>query len=256
MNRPAAAALSLMIAVPSLAAISREELKKALDANPDLVLESLKKAKKSSVFELVLDAQKEYQQEKAKEEELREKQDFEKSFADPLKPVVDAKTRIRGDEKAPVTIVEYSDFQCPFCSRGFQTVEEVRRKYGAKIRFVFKHLPLTNMHPEAMAAAQWMEALALQSPEKAWIFHDKMFSNQNKLGDAFYRETAKELGLNVEKAAKDKDGRAVQDKIEADIKEAKGFGFSGTPGFLVNGIPIRGAYPAAHFDTIIERLKI
>jgi len=256
MNRSIASLLSLLVAVPSMAAVSRADLKKALDENPDLIIEALKKSDKAAFFGFIVEAQKDYQKERAKEEEAKEKEEFEKSFTNPLKPAVDSKTRVRGDEKAPLTLVEYSDFQCPYCSRGYKTVEDLRKKHGAKIRFVFKHLPLSNMHPMAMPAAQWMEAVAAQSPEKAWLFHDKMFENQEKLSEDFFRKTIKDLGLNVEKAAKEKDSKAVQDKIEADMNEARAFGFSGTPGFLLNGIPVRGAYPASHFDKIIERLKI
>jgi protein-disulfide isomerase len=87
-----------------------------------------------------------------------------------------------------------------------------------------------------MPAAAWMEAIGLQSAEKAWLFHDKMFENQDKLGEEFFKKTAKELGADVEKAAKDAASQPIQDKIDADMKEAREFGFSGTPGFLINEI--------------------
>jgi len=256
MNRSAACLLSVILASPAAAAISREDLKKALAANPDLVLEALKNSKKSDFFEFIIESQKEYQMAKMKEEEAQEKAAYEKAFLNPYKPVIDAKALVRGDEKAPITIVEYSDFQCPFCTRGSQTMEEVRKKYGAKVRLVFKHEPTNQRHPEAIPAALWMEAVALQSREKAWLFHDKLFANQDKLGDEFYRKAVKEFGLDVAKAAKDKDSAAVKEKIAADVRESKEFGFQGTPGFLVNGIPLRGAYPIAEFDKIIERLKL
>lgn len=256
MIRAAACLLSVLIAAPALAAVSREDLKKALVANPDLVLEALKNSKKSDFFEFIIESQKEYQQQKMKEEEALEKAAYEKAFANPYKPVVDDKAHIRGDVKAPVTIVEYSDFQCPFCTRGSKTMEEVRKKYGSKVRLVFKHEPTNQRHPEAYPAASWMEAVALQSREKAWLFHDKLFENQDKLGDEFYRKTVKELGLDVAKAAKDRESAAVKERIAADVKESHEFGFRGTPGFLVNGVPLRGAYPIADFDKIIERLKL
>ena len=256
MNRLAAAALSLLIASPSFAAMSREDLQKALDKNPDLVLEALKKADKAAFFEYVMDAQHDYQAKKQAEEEAKEKKELEAAFKNPLKPDIDAKTRIRGDKNAPITIVEYSDFQCPYCQRGFQTVESVIAKYGPKVRFVYKHLPLVAIHPNALPTAKWLEAVAMQSPDKSWIFHDIMFKNQSSLNEDFYKKTVKDLGLNVEKAAKDAQSQAVADKIEADTKEAKEFGFTGTPGFLINGIPLRGAYPPEEFDKIIKRLGV
>lgn len=256
MNRLAAAAASFLIAAPALAAISRDDLKKALDANPDLVIGALKKADKAAFFDLVVDAQKEYQEKRAQEEEERSKKEMEDAFKHPLKPLIDAKTRVRGIKSAPITIVEYSDFQCPYCGRGFQVVEQVRQKYGEKVRFVYKHLPLSSMHPMALPAAKWQEAVALQSIEKAWLFHDTMFKNQGSLSEDFFKKTVKDMGLDVDQAAKDAQSQAVADKIEADSKEAKEFGFTGTPGFLVNGIPLRGAYPPEEFDKIIKRLGV
>lgn len=249
-----AAALAAVLAAPAFAAVpTREELKQALDKNPDLVLQALKKTDKAAFFQLVIEAQNEFRQKQAELEARKEAEERENAFKNPLKPAIDSKTRIRGDKNAPLTLVEYSDFECPYCGRGYQTVEALRKKYGGKIRFVFKHLPLTNIHPKAMPAAQWMEAISLQSQEKAWEFHDKLFENQDKLGDEFFKETAKAIGVDVAKAEKDLNSKAVTDKIEADIKEAKGFKFDGTPGFIMNGVPLRGAYPPEAFEPIVSR---
>lgn len=256
MKRFAAAALSLAIASPALAAVSRADLQKALNDNPDLVLEALKKTDKAAFFEYVMDARHDYQEKKQAEEEEKEKAELEEAFKNPYKPEIDENTRIRGDKNAPITIVEYSDFQCPYCGRGFQVMEQVRAKYGAKMRFIYKNLPLVAIHPHALPTAKWFEAVSLQSPEKAWLFHDIMFKNQESLSEDFYKKTVKSLGLDVAKAAKDAQSQAVADKIEADTKEAKEFGFTGTPGFLINGIPLRGAYPPEEFDKIIKRLGV
>ncbi|MFI5362399.1 MAG: DsbA family protein [Elusimicrobiota bacterium] len=257
-NRLAAAALALLIAPPSFAAISREDLQAALEANPDLVLAALKKIDKKEFFAYVREAQRDYDADQRAEKAEKDKQEREDSFKNPLQPQIDASTRIRGDKSAPVTIVEYSDFQCPVCGRGFQVVEQVRQKYGAKVRFIYKHLPLVHLHPMAMPAAQWQEAVALQSPEKAWDFHDAMFKNQGALSEDFFKKTVADLGLDAEKAAKDAQSRAVAGKIAADAAEAQKFGFNGTPGFLVNGVPIRGLSrnPGAPFDEIIARLGV
>jgi protein-disulfide isomerase len=263
MIRLVCAALSVLLALPA-AALTREELQKALEANPDLVLSAIKKADKAAFFEHVMESQRDYQTKKAQEEEAKEKSELEASFKNPYKPAIDDKTRIRGDKNAPITIVEYADYQCPYCGvrspngglGGYGTAEEVRKKYGAKVRFIFKHLPLVAIHPMALPTAKWVEAVAIQSPDKAWVFHDKMFQNQNQLNEEFFRKTVKELGLDVQKAAADVGSQAVADKIETDTKEAKGFGFTGTPGFLINGIPLRGAYPPEEFDKIITRLGV
>jgi protein-disulfide isomerase len=126
------------------------------------------------------------------------------------------------------------------------------------MRFIYKHLPLVHMHPMAMPAAQWQEAVAMQSPEKAWAFHDAMFKNQGALSEDFFKKTVEGLGLDAAKAAKDSQSQAVADKIELDSSEAGNFGFKGTPGFLVNGIPVRGLSrnPTGPFDEIIARLGV
>ena len=258
LNRLAIAAVSLLTALPSFAAISREDLQAALDANPDLVLAALKKADKTAVFEYLKDVQRESQMKERVEKAAKDKADTEEAFKNPDKPEIVANTRIRGDKNAPITIVEYSDFQCPVCGRGFQVVEQVRMKYGAKVRFIYKHLPLVHLHPMAMPAAQWQEAVAIQSPDKAWDFHDAMFKNQGSLSEDFFKKTVESLGLDAAKAAKDAESQAVAEKIDADSAEAEKFGFKGTPGFLINGVPLRGLNrnPEGSFDEIIARLGV
>lgn len=251
--RVSALLLCALIAAPAGAAISREDLKKALDANPDLVLGALKKADKMKFFEFIVESQQEYQKNKAKLEAQREEEEREKAIKNPLKPEVGANARTRGNEKAPILIVEYSDFQCPYCGQGYKNLEQLRKTHGDRMRVVFKNFPLS-FHPMAMPAAQWFEALALQSPEKAWAFHDSLFENQNKLGEDYFKALTKDLGLDVAKAAKDAKSDKVKDKIEADIQEAKKFGIEGTPAYLINGVPLRGAYPVEAFEEIIAKV--
>ncbi|MDD5656512.1 MAG: thioredoxin domain-containing protein [Elusimicrobia bacterium] len=235
------------------AELSRDELKKALQANPDLVLDVLRQNKKA-FFEVVTQAAQEEQTRRQKEQEEAQTKELDERIKNPFKPAVTNKSLVRGNRKAKLTLVEYSDFQCPYCSRGYETVEALRKKYGDKLRVVFKNKPLP-FHPQAMPAAQWLVAASLQSQEKAWAFHDQLFQNQAKLGDAFFKEAAKSAGLDVAKLEKDAQSQAVKDAIEADIKEATDFGFEGTPGFLINGVPVRGAYPIEHFDMIIQKLE-
>lgn len=253
MRRPAILAVIFCLAAAAAAAeISREDLKAALKKNPEVLIEALKDNRKA-LFEVVSQAAQEEQEHRQKEQELAAQKEVEDAIKNPLKPEIGAKTRIRGNKDAKITLIEYSDFQCPYCARGFRTVEELRKRHGKDLRFIYKHMPLS-FHPEAMPAARWLEAVALQSPEKSWAFHDKLFENQDKLGEAYYKQVVKELGLDVEKAEKDSKSDAVAQKIEADINEAKKFGMSGTPGFLVNGVPVRGAYPLEHFEDIIAKV--
>ncbi len=233
--------------------LSHDDVKKVLDAHPELILDVLRSNKKD-FFEIVQQAAQEERGRQQREQQESEAKDIDEHIKNPYLPVITKKSHARGNAKAKYTLVEYSDFQCPYCTRGYQTVETLRKKYGNDMREVFKNKPLP-MHPQAMPAAQWFEAARLQSPDKAWAFHDILFQNQDKLGEPFYRETAKVLGLDADKLATDAASQAVKDAIAADIKEAEGFKFDGTPGFLLNGVPIRGAYPVEHFDGIIQKLK-
>lgn len=232
--------------------ITGAELKKALQDNPGVLVEAIT-ANRKAIFDILSQVGMEEQARMQKEAAEAEKKAFEESFKNPLIPAIDDKTRIRGEKKAKYTLVEYSDFQCPYCVRGYQTVEDLRKKYGKDLRVIFKNLPLP-FHPMAMPAAQWMEAVSIQSQAKAWQFHDALFANQDKLGVDFFKETAKSLELDVAKCEADAASQAVKDRIAADMGEAEKYGFSGTPGFLLNGIPVKGAYPLAYFEEIIKKL--
>jgi protein-disulfide isomerase len=226
--------------------ITQDALKKALKQNPEIVIQFLKEHK-SEVLEILNEA--------ASESKIVQGQrSMDESFNNPLQPKISDQTRMRGNKAAKYTLVEYGDFQCPFCGNGYRTVEALREKYGSDLRFIYKHLPLTAIHPMAMLAARYMEAISLQSEDKAWNFHDIIFQNQNKLSESFYQETAKSIGVDVDRLAVDLKSDKISGIIEADSKEAGEMGFQGTPGFLLNGIPVRGAYPVDYFETIIAKL--
>lgn len=234
---------------------SKEDIKKMLKDNPDIITESIK-ANPAKFIEALNEAVKSAQEGEGKKREDEEKKQLEASFSNPLMAEIRSDESFRGTKDAPITLIEYSDFECPFCSRGFNTVMELMKKYEGKIRFAYKHLPLS-FHPQAMPAAQYYEAIRLQSTDKAWKFHDAIYKNQRKLqnGEAFLKAEAKALGVDMNRLAKDVKSEAVQSRIDADMAEAAKFGFQGTPGFLLNGIPVKGAYPASHFDGLIEELK-
>jgi protein-disulfide isomerase len=233
--------------------ITRDELANALRRNPDVLIDAIR-ANRKAIFDIVNQTGIEEQARIQKEAADAAQKAYEDTFKNPLKPAIDASTRVRGTIDAKYTLVEYADFQCPYCATGYKTVEELRAKHGSNLRFVFKHLPLP-FHPEAMPAARWFEAIAIQSPEKAWKFHDILFENQDKLGVEFYRKTAKALGVDVKRCELDAASQVVRERIAADMAEAQKFGFEGTPGFLINGVPVKGAYPVAHFEDVIKKLN-
>lgn len=244
-------ALAIFVAT---ACTSKSQLEKVIEENPEIVFNAIKKNPKKfveTVNEAVRTAQESSREDEAKEEQAR----LEEEMKNPKKPVIEDGRVIFGPKNAPITIVEYSDFQCPYCSRGYNTVKEVHKMYGDKVRVVFKHLPL-DFHPMAMPAAKYFEAIALQDPKKAEKFHDEVFTNQTMLnqdGEKFLKAAAKKVGANLAKVEKDINAESVQKRIAADMEEAKKFEFSGTPGFLINGVSLRGAYPAPEFKKIIDK---
>ena len=246
----------LLIAVLALTACtSKDDLKKVMKENPDIITEAIE-ANPEKFIDALNNAVKKAQEGQGAKREEEEKKQLEESFNNPLVAEIRSDESFRGNKDAPITLIEYSDFECPFCSRGFSTVMELMEKYKGKIRFAYKHLPLS-FHPQAMIASQYYEAIRLQSEEKAWEFHDAIYKDQRKLqnGEKFLKEIAQKLKVDMKKLATDKDSEKVTKRIEADIAEAGKFGFQGTPGFLLNGIPVKGAYPTAHFDTLIQELK-
>lgn len=235
--------------------VSKDAVKKVLKENPDVLAEAIKE-NPVEFMDAVREAAQIAQQGEAERRQKEEQEKLAEAYDNPLVPEIRSDENILGPKDAPLTLVEYSDFECPFCSRAFNTVQELRNKYGKNLRFIYKHLPLS-FHPNAMMAAQYYEAIRMQSPEKAWKYHDELLKNLSKVknGEKYFKSVAKSLGVNVAKAEKDANGSKVKARIEADMKEAEKFGFRGTPGFLLNGIPVKGAYPTSHFDGIVEELK-
>jgi len=156
---------------------------------------------------------------------------------------------VRGPGDAKVTVVVYSDFQCPFCAKGATRIHELEKMYGEKIRFAFKHLPLP-FHPDAKLAAA--AAIAAQRQGKFWELHDRLFADQRALDREGLVAQAKAIGLNVSQFEGDLEDPGVIAQVERDQTEAKRFGINGTPTFFVNGRKITGAQPLDTFRAVID----
>lgn len=150
---------------------------------------------------------------------------------------------------AKVTIVEFSDYECPFCSRAEPTIAEIMKQYPNDVRVAFINNPLP-MHKNAEGAAK--AALAAQRQGKFWEMHEALFANQRGLNDAFYAQKAAELGLDAAKFQADMNDPAIKDLIDKGMKDGAGYGISGTPSFLINGVLLVGAQPAAAFKKVVD----
>ncbi len=189
------------------------------------------------------------QAEAKKNQAEKQQQQLEEQFKNPVK-IAAGNSPSKGPKNARVTIIEFSDFQCPYCSRADKTIKEVLQAYPEDVRVVFKNLPL-GFHKQAEPAAR--AALAAGEQGKFWEMHDALFENQRKLSEDLYMEQAKKLGLDMEKFTKDYNSEAIKKQVQEDAKLARKHGITGTPGFFVNGVAVRGAYPASHFKMIIDR---
>ena len=177
------------------------------------------------------------------------------NWSDEDSPIpVSSKDPTWGKRDAPVTIVIFSDFQCPFCSRGEATIDQVKTTYGDKIRVVWKNEPLS-FHPNAKPAAEAAQGVfALKGAEAFWKFHDLAFKNQQTLSEENYLAWAGQAG--VTDMAKFKAGLAAHtwaDKVEKDHAIAQKSGVNGTPAFFINGSLLSGAQPFDKFKTVIDQ---
>jgi len=163
---------------------------------------------------------------------------------------------VKGNKDALVTIVQYSDFQCPFCSRVEPTVDAVMKKYAGKVRVIWKNFPL-GFHKNAMPAAEASQAIyALKGDAAFWKAHNKFFHNQRKLTPEFYTATAKELGVDMGKFENAIAKHTYQAVIKKQMSEGSRVGTRGTPAFYINGRFLSGAQPIGNFEKIIdEELK-
>lgn len=251
----------------SACAPSADQLKKAIENDPSIVFVAIEKDP-LKFMEIVNKAARDAQSKQQEKEMAEEKEKREAEFKNPLAPAIDESRVFMGPKTAKITIVEYSDFECPYCARGYQTVKEVMQAYPNEVKVLFKHLPL-DFHPLALPAAKFYEALALQDPAKAISFHDNLFQNRDKFvleirtkaeepkkikqGMEYMTKVAKSLGANMKKLEADMASEAIMKNINADMDEARKFEFNGTPGFIINGVSLKGAYPFSEFKPIIDK---
>jgi protein-disulfide isomerase len=168
----------------------------------------------------------------------------------PRVPVTVAdKSPRKGSATAPVQIVEFSDFQCPFCSRVVPTMAQIQQAYGDKVSIVFRDFPLP-MHQQATPAAEAAKCANAQG--KFWEYHDKLFENTRALANDNLKQYAKDLGLDAAAFDKCFDSGQFKDAVQKDYQEGQKFGVRGTPAFFVNGRFVSGAQPFDAFKLIID----
>ena len=154
-----------------------------------------------------------------------------------------ARDHIRGPEAAPVTLVEYGDYQCSYCGQAEVVIRELLESFGDELRYVWRHLPLTDVHPDAQTAAEAAEAAAAQG--RFWELHDRLLANQDALAMSDLKRAAEEIGLDVHRFAEEVRRREHEERVADDVVSADTSGVAGTPTFFINGRRHQGAYDTA-----------
>ena len=180
---------------------------------------------------------------------LKEKEPVTISLEPPRQKVDIAGHPAKGPNDAPIEMIEFSDFQCPFCQRANPTVEQVLKTYGNRIHFVYRHFPLPN-HPNARPAAEAAACAGEQG--RFWQYHDELFANPTKLTSTDLKQHAVNLDLDANRFNACFDGRRFKNDVDKDIKEGTEAGVSGTPAFFINGRALEGAQPFEAFKRVID----
>jgi Na+:H+ antiporter, NhaA family len=166
-----------------------------------------------------------------------------------MEPLDEATDHVRGPVGGRL-LVEYGDYECPYSRQAFRAVEEVERRLGDHMRFAFRHFPLTEIHPHALAASCAAEAAALQG--RFWDMHEQLFHSQKALEDDDLRRYAERLGLDAERFERDRGDTAVLERVRRDVESGIASGeVRGTPTLFVDGVVHRGSYDA---DTLAQAL--
>ncbi len=172
------------------------------------------------------------------------------SAAAKLKPPVGANDHVQGSAKAPVTLVEYGDYECPYCGEAYSVVKELQERLGDQMRFVFRNFPLAQAHPHAEHAAEAAEAAGAQG--KFWEMHDMLYENQDALEDEDLVRYARALKLDVPRFVKEMEAGTYTERVREDFRSGVRSGVNGTPSFFINGARHDGAYDLASLLAAIE----
>ena len=167
-----------------------------------------------------------------------------------LTPLVSQRDHQQGPETAPVTLVEYGDYECPYCGEAYPIVKEIQRRLGDRLRFVFRNFPLTQSHPHAEHAAEAAEAAAVQ--EKFWEMHDSLFEHQQALDDAHLVQYAVAVHLDKEKFEREMTEHVYAYRVREDFLSGVRSGVNGTPTFFINDVRHDDSYELATLLAAIE----
>ena len=168
-----------------------------------------------------------------------------------LAPPVSERDHTQGDPSAEVTLIEYGDFECPYCGAAYPVLKRVTARMGSRLRFVYRSFPIGDVHPHAEHAAEAAEGAGAQG--KFWEMHDLLFENQERLGGGLYLELAQELRLASEDLREALEKREFQARVRADFAGGVRSGVNGTPTFFINGQRHDAAF---EYEDLVEAIDV
>jgi protein-disulfide isomerase len=163
---------------------------------------------------------------------------------------VNESDHVEGPDDAPLTLLEYGDYECPYCGLAYPIIKAVQRHFGDRLRFVFRNFPLTQIHPHAESAAETAEFAGAHG--RFWEMHDGLYENQANLGERLYEALTAQLGLSVVELRKALAARTFQPRVRADFLSGVRSGVNGTPTLFINNKRHNGTY---EFDDLVEALE-
>lgn len=201
--------------------------------------------------EVILESVKAYQQKQQQEQKQSQNKILEEMKANPQSLIGTSPTT--GSKTQKIVLLEFSDFQCPYCAKAHETLNQFMATYQNQVTLVYKFLPLTQIHQEAMNSAKAAWAAGQQG--KFWEFHNALFTQQDKLGEPLYVATAKALNLDLKKFDQERQGEAASAAIQKDMELAEKLGVAGTPFLVMNGNPLSGAVQVPELEALLAKSK-
>ena len=229
--------------------ISKADTQTNIQIDPEIEQQVLEVIRNNP--QVILESLQNYQEQQRQQQEQQRQSLLDKMKNDPNSLIGESPTL--GSSSAEIVMFEFSDFQCPFCSRASSTIKQFMDKHGNDVRLVYKHLPLKSIHPQATPAA--IASWAAMKQGKFWEYHDALFENQNRLGQELYIEIAQSLNLDLEKFNRDRSSTEAETSVNNDIQLARELELTGTPTFILNGELFSGALSLADFEEKLAKIQ-
>lgn len=201
--------------------------------------------------QVILESVQAYGQKQQQQQQQAQKSVLEGMKANP-KSVIGTSPKTGAPAQA-IVLMEFSDFQCPYCAQAHQALKQFMARHQDRVTLTYKNLPLVSIHPEAMPSAK--AAWAAFQQGKFWEYHDALFENQDKLGESFYVATAKALNLDLQRFNQDRNSKATEAAIQKDVEMAEQLGVNGTPFLVMNGEPIPGAAELKDLEALLAKVS-